>query len=270
MKLRPNPFLEKRMMEQTLKAARQQPTSPLRAWFNLARDWTAFLVAFTSLVTALFALKNTFTGPQPFLAQLAGDAITIFRSDQFLVGSPPMAAIVLRDENGLQNDFPLILVQTTLANRAAPPNSIAVRSIESDMVFFQAGQTLFRSTYFWYRLTTSSSVLDNESKVDRISFSSAEQIAPFDLAGGSTWSKEILFIPRQTWAAASWGKLDNEVLRHCDQQPRCQGNLLLHVRLDNGVTLSQSCNFTVTDHLLAHLQGKERRYFTSPMCEDKV
>jgi hypothetical protein len=158
-------------------------------------------------------------------------------------------------------------VQTTLANRAAPPNSIGARSIESDIVFLQSGQTLFRSTYFWYRITTSSATLDNEAKVDRLVFNSAEQTAPFDLPGGNTWSREVLLIPRLTWAAASWDKLDNEIIQKCNRQSPCQGALLLHVRFDNGITLTQSCYFAITDHMIAHLQGKERRYFSTPSCE---
>jgi hypothetical protein len=109
-------------------------------------------------------------------------------------------------------------------------------------------------------------MFDNDAKVDRLIFNSAEQTAPFDLAGGSTWSREVLFIPRETWAAAGWEKLDNEIIRKCSPQSPCQGQFLLNVRFDSGITLIQPCSFAITGHVLAHLQGKERHYFGSPIC----
>jgi hypothetical protein len=232
----------------------------------MARDWTAFIVSLTALVTSLFALRNTLTGPQPFVSQLTGDAITILRSDQFLVGSPASSGIALRDENEAPVNFPLVLVQTTLANRAAPPNGIGVRSIESEIVFTQAGRTLFRSTYFWYRITNSSATFNNDTKVDRLVFSSADQVSPFDLAGGTTWSREILFIPRKTWSATNWNKLDTEIIGKCSRFT-CQGELILRVRFDNDLMLTQPCRFRVDEHMLAHFKGEDRQYFTSPLCE---
>lgn len=264
-KLRPNPFLEKRLLEKQLISS-SPPIPEKSSWFQVARDWTAFIVSLASLLTAFFALRNTLTGPQPFLAQLTGDAITILRSDQFLVGTPPTPGMALRDESGAETDFPLVVVQTTLANRAASPNSIGVRSIESDLIFSNSGQILFRSTYFWYRITTSSATLDKDRKVDKLIFSSAEQVAPFDLAGGSTWSREIMFIPRKTWAAANWDKLADQIIRECSPL-LCQGELQLRVRFDSGITLTQPCRFRIDEHMLAHFKGKGRQYFSSPFCE---
>src|SRR5215472_2773244 len=190
---RPNPFLERRLRPPPLPS--QRPSL-----FQRARDWTAFVVSLTSLVTAMIALRNTLTGPRPFLAQMTGDAITILRSDQFLVGSTASPGITLRDETGKKDDFPLILVQPTISNRAPPPNSVGVRAIEGDLAFLRAGRTLFRANYNWYRWTTSSIAYDDEAKVDRLVFENAVQTAPFDLAGGGSWSKEVLLIPRDTWA----------------------------------------------------------------------
>jgi len=192
------------------------------------------------------------------------DEITILRSDQFLVGPNAGAGIALRDENGKPTDFPLLMVQPTLANRAAPPNGVGIRSIEGDLVLSRAGHTLFRSEYVWYRMTSSFSAPDQVNKVDRLVFDSAVQVAPFDLPGGGTWSRELLLIPRETWAAVSWGAFDEQVSQGCSQQ--CQGELSIRVRLDNGASLTEPCSFSIDKHVLAHLRGSERRYFTSPAC----
>jgi hypothetical protein len=259
-RLRPNPFLEKKLRSSA------PPPPPKSSWFQRARDWTAFIVSVTSLVTALIALRNTLTGPRPFLAEMAGDAISILRSDQFLLGPTANLGIILRDETGAQSDFPLVIMQPTIANRAAPPNGVGVRSIDGDLVFSLAGHTLFRSNYTWYRTTASSVTLDAETKLDRLVFESAVQTAPFDLPGGGTWSREVLLIPRQTWAAASWKTLDQQVSQNCSQQQLCQGELSIRVRLDDGASLTNLCTFYTDEHVLAHLRGIERRYFTSPAC----
>ncbi len=257
---RPNPFLERKLRPSPAPAP--QKTS----WFQRARDWTAFVVSLTSLVTALIALRNTLTGPRPFLAQLAGDAITILRSDQFLLGAAGNAGILLRDENGQPGDFPLLIVQPALANRAPPPNGIGVRAIEGDLVFSRQGRILFSSPYVWYRTTTSSIGQDGAGKADRLVFDSAAQTAPFDLPGGGTWSREVLLIPRQSWEAVSWKNFDEQVTRNCPQPMLCQGEFTLRVRFDNGVQLTEPCSFPIDEHMLAHLKGVERRYFTSPGC----
>jgi len=192
------------------------------------------------------------------------DEITILRSDQFVVGQPASVGIVLRSESGALTNFPLLVVQPTLANRAAPPNGIGVRSIEGELVLSRAGRTLFRSEYIWYRMTSSVAVPDSENKADRLVFESAVQTAPFDLPGGGTWSRELLLVPRETWAAASWAALDEQVSQGCSQQ--CQGELSVRVRFDNGTSLTEPCTFSVDEHVLAHLHGHERRFFTSPEC----
>jgi hypothetical protein len=193
------------------------------------------------------------------------DAVTILRSDQFIVGPSAVASVALRDETGKPTDFPLLMVQPTLANRAAPPNGVGVRSIEGDLVLSRAGHTLFRSEYIWYRMTSSSSEPDDANKVDRLIFESAAQIAPFDLPGGGTWSHELLLIPRETWAAVSWAAFDERVSQGCSQH--CQGELTLRVRLDHNASLTAVCSFSVDEHMLAHLRGAERRYFTAPVCD---
>jgi hypothetical protein len=111
------------------------------------------------------------------------DEITILRSDQFVVGQPASVGIVLRNESGALTNFPLLVVQPTLANRAAPPNGIGVRSIEGELVLSRAGRTLFRSEYIWYRMTSSVAVPDSENKADRLVFESAVQTAPLRFAG---------------------------------------------------------------------------------------
>jgi hypothetical protein len=259
MPYRPNPFLDRKLRPVPV-------TSPKGSWFQRARDWTAFVVSLTSLVTAVIALRNTLTGPRPFLAQLAGDSITLLRSDQFLLGSAATVGIVLRDETGTQSDFPLLLLQPTLANRAPPPNGVVVRAIEADLLLSRQGRTLFRSPYIWFRLTTSSATADNETKLDRMVFESTAQTAPFDLAGGGTWSREVLLIPRQTWSEISWKTLSERLNQDCPQPLLCQGELTLRVRLDSGVSLTDTCSFPIDQHVLAHIRGVERRYFTTPMC----
>lgn len=214
----------------------------------------------------MIALRNTLTGPRPFLAQMAGDAVTILRSDQFLIGNPATLGVPLRDETGKHTAFPLLIVQPTISNRAPPPNSVGVHAIEGDLAFSRAGHTLFRSNYIWHRTTASSAVYDNEAKVDGLVFESAAQTAPFDLPGGGTWSKEVLLIPRDTWAAVSWSAFSEPVTHDCPPH-QCQGELSLRVRLDNSASLTAVCSFSVDEHMLAQLRGVERRYFTSPVCD---
>jgi hypothetical protein len=187
-----NAFLERKL--------RPPPTPGPRpsSWFQQARDWTAFVVALTSLATALIALRNTLTGPRPFLSSLVGDSITVLRSDQFTFGLP------LRDETGNPVNFPLLLIQPALGNRAPPPNGVGVRAIESNFRLSLRGKTLFQSPYVWYRFTESSAALDNGATADHIVFQSASIAAPFDLPGGATWSREVLLIPKETRAALNW------------------------------------------------------------------
>ena len=89
--------------------------------------------------------------------------------------------IALRDETGKPMDFPLLM-----GHRAAPPNGADIRSIEGELVLSRAGDTLFRSEYVWYRMTSSSSAPDVVNKVDRLVFETAAQVAPFDLPDGGT------------------------------------------------------------------------------------
>src|SRR4051794_1058482 len=119
--IRPNPFLDKKNKQ----AATSKP--PKISLFQQAKDWTGFVVSITSLVTATIALRNTLTGPRPVLAALSGEAIHILRSDQFLIGTPERRAITLRDETGEHQEFPLVIVQPALANRAPPPNGVGIR-----------------------------------------------------------------------------------------------------------------------------------------------
>jgi hypothetical protein len=113
--------------------------------------------------------------------------------------------------------------------------------------------------------------LDSATKVDRITFESAVQAAPFDLPGGSTWSRELLLIPRQTWGAVSWDSLVGQIVQDCLQQPElCMEEFTIRVRLDDGQLLTERCNFRLDEHVIAHLQGVERRYFSSPVCSSQT
>ena len=221
-------------------------------------------MSLTSLLTATFALRNTLTGPIPVLAELPDTTVTILRSDQFLVGSSKSPSVVLREETGQQADFPLLIVPLTISNRAAPPNGISVRSIEGALSVLQAGRTIFRSEYVWYRLTTSSAEPDPETKADRLVVETAAPVAPFDVPGGSTWSREVLLIPRESWAAQDWKMFEDNVTRHCSQE--CQSGLSIRVRFDNGMSLTAQCSFSIDRHVMAHVRGLERRFFTSPTC----
>lgn len=260
---RPAPFLQRREREAE---ARRRPAPAQPGWFQRARDWTAFIVSLTSLCTAVIALRNTLTGPRPVLGGLDGEAITILRSDQFVVGSSSIPAIALRDEAGLAAEFPLLLVQPALANRAPPPNGIGVRGMEGDLTILRQGRTLFRASHVWYRTTASSAAPDADTGRDRLVFESAAQTGPFDLPGGTTWSREVLLVPRDTWAAASWPALADRVAAECGAPTSCVGEFTLRVRLDNGVSLTEQCGFAVDEHVRAHLAGRARRYFTTPQC----
>lgn len=260
MPVRPNPFLERRNRQ----AAASRPAKPSR--FQQAKDWTTFIVSITSLCTATIALRNTLTGPRPFLAEMSGDAIHILRSDQFAIKAADRRMLTLRDENGIPQDFPLLIAQPALANRAPPPNGVGIRSIEGELVISRQGQTLFRSAYVWFRFTTSDSAFDSENKVDRLEFSSASQVSPFDLPGGGVWSREILFVPRQTWSAAKWDDFADKFVQECSRPGLCLGEFTLRIRLDNGVSLAEACDFTDDGHMSRHLRGEERHYFTSPTC----
>ena len=234
------------------------------ALFQQVRDWTAFFVSITSLVTATFALRNTLTGPIPVLADLMDSTATILRSDQFVLASAQSPSIVLREETGRHAEFPLVIMPVTISNRAAPPNGISVRSIDGTLSIFQVGRTVYQSEYTWYRFTTSSSAPDREANADRLVIESASPVAPFDVAGGSTWSREVLMVPRETWAAQSWTKFRDGVIRDCEQQ--CRSRLSIRVRFDDGRTLTAQCSFAIDRHIRAHAEGKERSYFTTPTC----
>jgi hypothetical protein len=257
---RPNPFLERKIRLSQISAA------PQSSWFQRARDWTTFVVSLTSLVTALIALGNTLTGPRPLFANLNGDSITLLRSDEYLVGSPPKLGLPLRDENGIKVNFPLILVQITLANRGAPPNGIGVRAIEGRLVLLQDVQNFFDSKYNWYQLTKSSATRNNETDIDTLVFDSTDQVAPFDLSGGNSWSREVLLIPEVTWAGLGWTTLAEKIDQSCKTPKPCRGQLILNVRFDNDLLLQQTCTFSIDEHFLAHFRGVERRYFTTPRC----
>jgi len=237
--------------------------TPRPSFFQQARDLTTFVVSIASLLTASFALKNTLTGPLPVLADLQGLSPTILRSDQFVLGGSTTPAIVLRGETGEQADFPLLIAPVTISNRAAPPNGVGIRSIDATLTISRAGRTVFQSDYAWYRFTASSSVLDGNAKVDRLVVENAVAVAPFDLAGGTTWSREVLLIPRETWLAQGWPKFE-EGVHGCQQG--CDAKLTLRTRMENGQSQATQCSFAIDRHMLAHVSGKERRFFTTPTC----
>lgn len=248
---RPKPFLERKV--------RPAPAPPPGSWFQRARDWTGFLVSISSLLTAWIALQNTLTGPRPFLSPPIGDAVTILRSDQFNPGLP------LRDQTGNQTYFPLLLIQPGLGNRAAPPNGIGVRAIDADLKVSYRGNALFQSSYVWYRFTEST-VASDQGDTDHLVFQSVSQAAAFDLPGGATWSREVLLVPQKTWAEQNWNTFAHNVTQVCSTLNVCHGQVIVHARLDDGVSLSGTCTFTLGQHFLNHLEGIERRYYSSPVC----
>src|SRR5262249_2830278 len=128
------------------------------------------------------------------------------------------------------------------------------------------GQTLFRSAYFWYRITETSVTTNSQASTDRLIFATTSQAAPFDLPGGSTWSREVLFIPRETWAVLDWVAFERRIASACSKPNDCQGEVIIRVRLDDGISLGTTCRFALDGHVLAHLRGGERRYYTSPVC----
>lgn len=262
---RPNPFLERRLRRPP---GPPPPAAARTSWFQRARDWTAFVVSLTSLVTSVIALRNTLTGPRPFLAGLEGEAVTILRSTEFRLGSPPAAALALRDESGQPAEFPLIIVQPALGNRAQPPNGIGVRGIEAELVLRDGARPLLRSEYVWYRTTESTSQPSPAGGgADLIVFGTAVQAGPFDLPGGTTWSREVLLIPRETRAEVGWTALARGLEETCARDPaRCGGEVTLRVRLDSGAVLATRCAFGIDGHVLAHVRGEYRRFFTSPPC----
>ena len=166
----------------------------------------------------------------------------------------------------MSEDFPLVLVQVTLVNRAAPPNGIGVRAIEGELVLSKDGEALYRATYDWYRQANSSINSNQEGKPDRIVFDSVSQLAPFDLSGGTTWSREILLIPRDTWSRLSWEIFVQRISERCPAKENCTIEFHLSARLDNGSMLREKCIFNVGTHFAAHIQGLQRNYFSTPVC----
>jgi len=132
------------------------------------------------------------------------------------------------------------------------------------------GRTLYRSPYVWYRLTTSSAAPEAATGLDRLVFESATQAGPFDLPGGSTWSREVLLVPQESWAAVAWPALAGQVAQACAPPARCRGEFTLRVRLDTGAVLAGQCAFDIDVHLRAHLGGQMRRFFTTPVCRAAV
>jgi hypothetical protein len=76
----------------------------------------------------------------------------------------------------------------------------------------------------------------------------------------------MMFIPGGSRAAANRDNFNNEIVREC-LQVSCRGDLLLHVRFDTGITLTQPCSFWVDEHILAHFKGQQLQYFSSPTCK---
>jgi hypothetical protein len=256
---RPNAFLKRQLREQ------RTPAKTSTSWFQQARDWTAFVVSITSLFTAALALKNTLQGPLPFLA--GSKDVTIFRSSQFRLGNPAKPATSLRDETGQPSDFPLVIIQPALSNRAQPPNGIGVREITGELSIKQGTKVLFSLEYFWFRTTESTSQSDPHGGPDTLVFTSAAQSAPFDLTGGSTWSREILFSPIKTFKEKNWQAFSSAMTSNCTAYPtNCSGVVEVRVRLNGSNTLISECVFDIDDKVLSPLQGKGRKYFTSSLC----
>jgi len=245
----------------------QPPAKADTSWFQQARDWTGFVVSITALITAGLALMNTLRGPRPYLGGLQGENITILRSSEFRLGNPAKAAAALRDENGQMADFPLVIAQPTISNRAQPPNGISVREITSKLSIAVGAKALFSLDYFWFRTTESTSEAYPDGSPDTLIFTSAAQPAPFDLPAGSTWSREILFLPINTYRSKDWQAFSNAIIANCTPNPvNCSGFLELSVRFEENTALKTQCAFDISQQVIWHVQGEKRKFFTSPVC----
>jgi hypothetical protein len=246
------------------------------SWFQTARDWTAFVLSLTSLTTAGLALRNSLVGPQPVLGEMAGETVTILPSSEFRTGSPPKAALPLLDENRHPTDFPVLLVQPSLGNRAPPPNGIAVRSINATFTVRRGGpqngsETILRADYLWFRLVESNATPTDDQKWIAIVFSSTKQVAPFDLPGGTTWSQEVLFVPRQTLSEQSWKSFLEKLDRKCQTESvPCVGEVAIEVRFADEQSLRTDCKFSVGATQLAFWKGERHRYFAVPECLENI
>jgi hypothetical protein len=144
---RPNPFLERRLRSPPA------PTDQPRM-FQTMRDWTGFLVSIIALVTSVAALWNTLKGPEPKIAQLKGDLITIFNSSAATVGETTLPS---KNEADQKDSFPLILVQPLIYNKATTSNSVAIRRFGGVFRITRGADTIFVANYLWFRITQSDS-----------------------------------------------------------------------------------------------------------------
>jgi hypothetical protein len=227
--------------------------------FQQARDWTAFFVSITSLVTAVFALRSTFVGSEPFLGAMQGDTITVVRSDQ---GDEPAP---LLDEDGKPAKFPLIVLQATVTNRGVPPYNFVVRSVATELAVSKAGSPLFKSDYVWYRLTSSAAKAGTLPQ--QIVFGKSEQASPFGVLGGTTWSHEVLFIPKDLLKARAWDAFERVISQDCAANGSCLGAVRLTVRLDGDKTLTEECSFPIGGHFRNGIRGVEKNFFSTPVCD---
>jgi hypothetical protein len=239
-------------------------------WFEPARDWTSFVVSLTALVTSVFALRSTLLGPQPFIAAPGGDVVTILRSSEFRTGASgvPAQPLILQDETGAANEFPLILFQPVIGNGAPEAEVTIVRRIRGVLTVQQGSTVRFRSEYEWFRITESTSVPGANGRPELV-FSSAVQISPFALPGGGAWSRELLMIPYTTKEAA-WSELLRALDDGCRQAGSpCLGQFDLTVEFagkDETSRLEKRCAFEFGPHQLTGLSGERNQFFTSPEC----
>jgi hypothetical protein len=235
-------------------------------WFQTARDSTAFVVSLASLVTSLLALRNTLTGPRPILGELAGETITIVRSSEVRAGTPPQLIVTPQDESLQFTDFPLLLVQPAVSNRAAPPNGTSLRWVRGALAVTQGEAEVYRADYAWFRMLESDSFLSPEGQAV-MRFGGVAQVGPFDLPAGGTWSRELLRVPTETRAARAWPAFLAALEAACAPPARpCRGALTLRVRVGSEETAETRCDFEIGLPQLTNLRGERRRFFTTPGC----
>jgi hypothetical protein len=235
-------------------------------WFQTARDSTAFVVSLASLLTATIALRNTLTGPRPVLGDLAGETITIVRSSEVLAGTPPQLIVTPQDETLQFADFPLLLVQPAVSNRAVPPNGTSVRWVRGEFTVAQGDAAVYRADYAWFRTLESDSYLAADGQAV-MRFAGVAQVGPFDLPAGGTWSREMLLVPVETRAARAWPAFLAAIDAACAPPALpCRGSLVVRLRFGTEDTAETRCDFEIGPAQLTNLRGERRRFFTTPGC----
>ena len=194
--------------------------------------------------------------------------MTILRSDQFLVGAAANLGIVLRDEDREADGFSTSYRSTGAGqSRCSPKRDYRPGDRRRARVIARRPDFVPLKL----RMVSDDRILRSPGRRDQAGqagFRKRCADGAIRFAGRGNLESGSIVIPRQTWTAVSWKTLDNQVRQNCPQPMLCAGEFSLQVRLDSGLSMTEVCNFSLDEHVLAHLRGMERRYFTSRLQPD--